>query len=144
MPGNFHDIPKSVRAQWPTAHYANPSVKREWLPILSCTLLGFSTVLVGGRLFLRARKQAGVLGIDDLFITIGWIVSVGFSTIAVLDSEWYGLDVHVSEVRCVAHIGTSSLTNEAIDMGCTPVEIRRRRAHGLYRSDTVSMQHMRH
>ena len=97
MPGNFHDVPKAVLAQWPEPHYVHPRVKRDWLPILSCTLLGFSTVLVLGRLFLRARKVAGVLGIDDIFITIGWIVSVGFSTVAVLDSNWYGLNVHVSE-----------------------------------------------
>lgn len=99
MPGNFHDVPKSVKEQWPTPHYEHPRVKRDWLPILSCTLLGFSTVLVAGRLYLRTRKVAGVLGVDDLFIAFGWLVSVGFSTVAVIDSQWYGLNVHVSRRR---------------------------------------------
>lgn len=48
---------------------------------------------------MRARKEAGVFGLDDLLIFIGWFVSVGFTTTAVIDAKWYGIDVHTWDVR---------------------------------------------
>ena len=97
MPGNFHAIPESVAKTWPTPNYVDP-VRRSYLPALSCTLLGVSTVLITGRFYLRARKQAGEFGLDDLFIFIGWIVSAGFSASAVIDCLRYGIDRHTWDV----------------------------------------------
>jgi len=76
----------------------NP-VRRGWLPAFSCTWLGASTVLIAVRLYMRARKEAGVFGLDDLLIFIGWSVSVGLTTTAVIDAKWYGIDVHTWDVR---------------------------------------------
>lgn len=143
MPGNFHDVPKSVKEQWPTPHYEHPRVKRDWLPILSCTLLGFSTVLVAGRLFLRARKVAGVLGVDDFFIAFGWLVSVGFSTVAVIDSEWYGLNVHVSERRRTLSRIVEHITDGCADMGRSTSQICGSGIDGFYCPDIIHLQHMR-
>lgn len=106
MPGNFHTIPPSIVASWPPPNYVDP-VRRSWLPILACTLLGVSTVLIAGRFYLRARKQAGDFGLDDLFISVGWLVSVGFSTVAVVASECYGLDVHTWDVRYNQYVGAA-------------------------------------
>lgn len=108
MPGNFDDVPATGFPGWPAPHYKHPRVRRDWLPILSCTLLGFSTLLVAGRLYLRARKQAGVFGLDDLFISIAWAVSVGFSTTAVIDSTWYGANVHTWDVPPEEYVGAAA------------------------------------
>lgn len=93
MPGNFNDIPPKVIASWPKPNYIDP-VRRSWLPAFSCALLGVSTVLIAGRFYLRARKEAGDFGLDDLFIGIGWVVSIGFTTEAVINATQNGLDVH--------------------------------------------------
>ena len=76
MPGNFHAVPEAVLATWPKPNYIDP-VRRPWLPAVAMTLLGVSTVLISGRFYLRARRQAGDFGLDDLFIFVGWFVSVG-------------------------------------------------------------------
>ncbi|KXL48519.1 hypothetical protein M433DRAFT_63063 [Acidomyces richmondensis BFW] len=98
MPGNFHSIPESVLQSWPKPNYIDP-VRRGWLPVFSCTWLGASTILIAVRFYMRARKEAGVFGLDDLLIFIGWFVSVGFTTTAVIDAKWYGIDVHTWDVR---------------------------------------------
>ncbi len=64
------------------------------MPAFSCTLLGIATVLITGRFYLRARREAGDFGLDDLLLFIGWAVSVAFTAEAVIDSEWYGMDRH--------------------------------------------------
>ena len=98
MPGNFHAIPESIIAQWPAPNYVDP-IRRSYLPIVACTLVAFSTVLIAGRFYLRARREAGDFGLDDLFIFLGWLTSIGLSATACIDSEWYGLDVHTWDVK---------------------------------------------
>ena len=97
MPGNFNSIPPSVIASWPKPNYIDP-VRRSWLPAFSCTLLGVSTILITGRFYLRARREAGDFGLDDLFIAIGYVVSIGFTAEAVINSMHNGLDVHTWDV----------------------------------------------
>ena len=106
MPGNFHEIPPEVLANWPKPDYIDP-VRREWLPALACTLLGLSTILVAGRFYLRLRREAGDFGLDDLFIGLGWLFSVGLSTDAIIDADWYGVDVHTWDVRMNQYVGAA-------------------------------------
>src|ERR1700759_1337529 len=86
MPGNFHAVPESVLKTWPKPNYVDPTT-RSYLPVISCTLLGVGTVMISCRFYLRGRSEAGDFGLDDLFILVGWMVSVGFSTIAVIGSN---------------------------------------------------------
>lgn len=72
MPGNFHSVPESVIASWPRPNYIDP-VRRGWLPGFACAFLGVSTVLIAGRFYMRARRQAGDFGYDDLLIFTGWV-----------------------------------------------------------------------
>lgn len=106
MPGNFHEIPYSVIKTWPKPNYIDP-VRRSWMPAFSCTLLGVSTLLVAGRFYLRARREAGDFGLDDLFIGIAWLFSVGLSTEAIIDADWYGIDVHTWDVRFDQYVGAA-------------------------------------
>ena len=106
MPGNINDVPASVIASWPTPDY-DTNNRRSWLPTLSYTLLAFSTVLTAGRFYLRARGQAGRYGLDDLFIFLGWLASIGLVTCAVMGSTLYGLDVHTWDVNPNAYSGAA-------------------------------------
>lgn len=106
MPGNFHAVPESVIESWPTPNYVDP-VRRSWLPAFACVFLGVSTILVTGRFYLRANNKAGAFGLDDLLIAVAWLFSVGLSTVACIDSEWYGLDVHTWDVRIEWYSGAA-------------------------------------
>ena len=43
------------------------------MPEFATVLPVVSTILIAGRFWLRATKQAGGFGLDDLFIGIGWV-----------------------------------------------------------------------
>ena len=106
MPGNFHEVPASVGASWPEPDYDTTN-RRSWLPAFACAFLAFSTILIVGRTYLRARKMAGDFGLDDLFIFIGWLVSVGLTASACIDSMWYGMDVHTWDVNPNQYVGAA-------------------------------------
>jgi hypothetical protein len=67
MSGNLHRPDPSVYLSWPTPNYVNP-VRRSWMPAYACTLLAASTLVVVLRLWLRATKQAGPFGLDDVCV----------------------------------------------------------------------------
>ena len=97
MPGNFNEISLEAFSSWPPPNYVDPE-RRTWLPAYTITFLAVSTLLLAGRLWLRARGQAGPLGLDDLFIFLGWAGSVLFSACAVIAAEVHGLDRHTWDV----------------------------------------------
>lgn len=61
------------------------------------------------RVYLRAQKQAGILGLDDLFISLAWAVSIALSACAVIGSKHYGLDVHTWDVPPDRYVGAALL-----------------------------------
>ncbi|GAB7366365.1 hypothetical protein MBLNU230_g8164t1 [Neophaeotheca triangularis] len=98
MGGNFADVPLSVWASWPEPNYADPE-RRTWMPAFSLVWQIVSTLLVFGRFFLRARKLAGPFGLDDLFIFVAWLLSVGLTTTAWVNTIHHGVDRHTWDVR---------------------------------------------
>lgn len=65
MPGNIISITPADMATWPTPNYVDP-VERTWMPAFASTLYTISTVMVVTRLWLRANRKAGGLGLDDV------------------------------------------------------------------------------
>jgi hypothetical protein len=65
MSGNLHRLDPSVYLTWPPPNYIDP-VRRSWMPAYAGTLQAASSIAVILRLWLRARKQAGPLGLDDV------------------------------------------------------------------------------
>jgi hypothetical protein len=96
---NFHSIPESIIATWPAPQYDNPQDAQTWMPEFAGIFLAFTTVLVSGRFYLRARKQAGEFGLDDALIFIGWLFSVGFTAIAFINTGSNGVGRHTWDVR---------------------------------------------
>ncbi|KAI7163172.1 hypothetical protein KC349_g1464 [Hortaea werneckii] len=78
MPGNLPDVDFS---SWPTPNYVDP-VERTWMPAYSITLTVASSIPILIRLFLRFRNEGGGLGLDDLFLVPGWLLNIGFTTVA--------------------------------------------------------------
>lgn len=65
MPGNIHTIPLDVILTWPKPNYIDP-VRRAWMPEFAGILAAVTSLMVITRLWLRTRKQAGALGLDDV------------------------------------------------------------------------------
>jgi hypothetical protein len=116
MSGNIQNIPLSVLLSWPTPNYDDP-VRRTWMPLYAGILQAASTLTVLTRLWLRARGQAGPLGLDDVRtskplpqvrITIltssqalllpGWLGSIVFTAFSILSTEKYGNGTHAWDV----------------------------------------------
>ncbi|CAK3965534.1 Hypothetical predicted protein [Lecanosticta acicola] len=95
---NVASIPPEVVASWPTPNYTDP-VRRTWMPAFILVWQITSTVLVGGRFYLRGRRKAGSFGWDDLLIAIAWALSVAESVCIWIDTEKYGLDRHGWDIQ---------------------------------------------
>lgn len=98
MGNNYNAIPASVYASWPAINYVNP-VRRTWLPAFCVTWQVASTLLLSGRFYLRARKQAGSFGLDDAMIFLGWLFSLVLTAATYLSAESYGLDRHTWDMQ---------------------------------------------
>jgi hypothetical protein len=60
--------------------------KREWLPAYLISTQVIATVLLGIRLLSRIQWKGGGLGLDDLFITLGWVISTANTGLAIYGS----------------------------------------------------------
>jgi urea transporter len=63
--------------------------QRNWLPAYTITLCVAASVLLCIRLasrlhILKCQQTAGQFGIDDLFITIAWALSIAWSALIVI------------------------------------------------------------
>ncbi|KAK5716092.1 hypothetical protein LTR15_009917 [Elasticomyces elasticus] len=90
MPGNLADIPTSVILTWPPPNYAHPNPQRTWIVPFVGVLQGITTLL-----WLRARQQAGQLGLDDALLLPGFLAATMFTAIAIISNRDYGMDRHV-------------------------------------------------
>ncbi|EME42364.1 hypothetical protein DOTSEDRAFT_133091, partial [Dothistroma septosporum NZE10] len=106
MPGNLHVVPEAILVSWPKANFVDP-VRRGWMPAFAMTWQAVATILLAARFYLRARRQAGEFGLDDLMIFIGWFFSIGFTTTAWIGTERYDLDRHTWDVHPQLYVGTA-------------------------------------
>ena len=58
--------------------------RREWLPAYDITLQVITTLLIGIRLLSRFHHTGGILGIDDLFISIAWAITTAGNALILL------------------------------------------------------------
>jgi hypothetical protein len=68
------------------ASTTGPIERRTWMPAYACTIIVVTTVLLGIRLVSRLHKFGGGLGLDDIFIVLGYVVAVAHA-ISVIYSE---------------------------------------------------------
>jgi hypothetical protein len=84
------------------------------MPAFALTWLTAATIVVGARFYLRAKKQAGPFGLDDLFMAIAWVshmrrrdalmlimkkvTGVGFTACACVNTIKYDVSRHVWDI----------------------------------------------
>ncbi|KAK0252515.1 hypothetical protein B0A54_05774 [Friedmanniomyces endolithicus] len=99
MPGNLQDIPASVILTWPAPNYEHPHPQRTWIVPWVAVLQSVMTLLVGTRLWLRATRKAGILGLDDALLVPAFLSATMFSIVVIMSNRDYGSDRHVWDVR---------------------------------------------
>ena len=105
MPGNLPGIPTSVIATWPAPNYEHPNPRRTWIVPFAGVMQGLMMVVVGTRVWLRLRKQAGQLGLDDLVLLPAFLAATMFTILVILANQRYGIDRHIWSV--LHHIFTA-------------------------------------
>lgn len=115
MSGMLDNIPPPIRAQWPELDDENPT-RRDYMPAFAGVLVVATVLMVAARLFLRAKKRAGSLGLDDVredpstndskYLTVlqailsaACIVAVAHSSLAIVGSIQCGLDRHLWDIH---------------------------------------------
>ena len=76
MPGNIISLTPETIAAWPKSNYVHP-YERPGIPAIMWVFCALATLLVGTRLWLRTRAK--ILGLDDLFLAISWLVMFGYT-----------------------------------------------------------------
>nr|POE47575.1 hypothetical protein CFP56_00906 [Quercus suber] len=115
MPANIADFPPSVIYSWPPANYVDP-VQRTWLVPYAAVAQAATTLFIAMRLFLRAKNQAGPLGLDDVSVEIhlyyktvadmpqlmlipAFLASSMFTALCIVSAEHYGIGRHIWDVE---------------------------------------------
>lgn len=114
MSNNYNTVPASVYESWPPANLIDP-VRRTWLPAFAVAWQVSSTVLLAGRFYLRARKQAGSFGLDDLMIFFAWLFSIGLTTGEYHSAAFYGLDRHTWDLQPSMYTGIALVSRLRFD-----------------------------
>jgi hypothetical protein len=115
MPGNIINLDPMQTARWPEPNFVDPS-RRTWMPIYASILYAMASLTLATRLGLRATKQAGGLGVDDvssialialaavtltiskLLLAVAWVALSGFTGLCILGSEKYMISRHMWDV----------------------------------------------
>ncbi|KAI6831932.1 hypothetical protein KC340_g3538 [Hortaea werneckii] len=97
MPGNLISITPEDIQSWPEPNYNDP-VQRKWMPPYTITLCAASTIMLGLRLWLRATKKAGNLGLDDLLLLGAWVTVVLFTALCNLAALRYDVGRHLWDI----------------------------------------------
>nr|POE86963.1 hypothetical protein CFP56_63995 [Quercus suber] len=150
MPGNIQGIPLSVIAQWPKANHIDPET-RSWLIPYAAVLQGVAAILVGARFYLRARNQAGPLGLDDALLAPGFLAGVIFTTLAILATAQYGADRHIWDVsynkfESLALVAWLSEVTFLVSTTCTKISVLlffRRLSQGISKAHKVILESVR-
>ncbi|KAF2207066.1 hypothetical protein CERZMDRAFT_102763 [Cercospora zeae-maydis SCOH1-5] len=109
MPGNIINLTPADIAQWPAPNYDDPH-RRHWLPPYAVTLCSAATLMVATRLWIRARKHAGGLGLDDILLVCGWLCLLWFTALAIINSEVYMTSRHMWDIPIATYESIALVT----------------------------------
>ncbi|KAF7186131.1 hypothetical protein HII31_12546 [Pseudocercospora fuligena] len=97
MPGNIINLSPADVAKWPEPNYVDPE-RRTWMPAYAGVLYGVASIMIATRLWLRAKKYAGGLGLDDLFLICAWLSVTWFTSLSIVGSEKFMTSRHMWDV----------------------------------------------
>ncbi|OAL06061.1 hypothetical protein IQ06DRAFT_75060 [Phaeosphaeriaceae sp. SRC1lsM3a] len=89
--------PADVLLSWPTPNYDNPVTRGPTLVIVNYILAVITIITVGLRLYTRTVIKRW-FGIDDVFIILALIFTLGLTAVVLLANQKFGWDRHVWDI----------------------------------------------
>jgi hypothetical protein len=90
---NMRDIPLSVYASWPAPNYHNPITRGNELLIINIIFIILVTFSIVIRIISRMKQSRP--GLDDIFIVIAYVFTLGLTAVVIMANKSYGWDRHV-------------------------------------------------
>ncbi|KAH7078288.1 hypothetical protein FB567DRAFT_131994 [Paraphoma chrysanthemicola] len=90
--------PADVILSWPPPNYDDPITRGNALVIVNSIFIVFVVITVGLRLYTRLVIKRW-FGIDDVFILLALLFTIGLTAIVLLANQRYGWDRHVWDIR---------------------------------------------
>ncbi|RMZ69388.1 integral membrane [Pyrenophora seminiperda CCB06] len=94
--------PLDVLLSWPTPNYRNPETRGPALIIVNAIFITLVILTVSARLYTRIVIKRW-FGIDDVFILLALLFTIGLTTVVLLANGRYGWDRHVWDIP-LSHI----------------------------------------
>jgi hypothetical protein len=92
----MRDIPLKVYAAWPAPNYKDPETRGNELLIINIIFIILVTFSIVIRVASR-MKQARP-GLDDIFIVIAYVFTLGLTAVVIMANKSYGWDRHIWDV----------------------------------------------
>lgn len=104
--------PYEVLLSWPTPNYENPVTRGHTLVVVNAIFLGLVIVTVGLRLYTRLVVKRW-FGLDDIFILLALLFTIGLTTVVLLANRHYGWDRHAYDILFDKFVPTSKIAMSA-------------------------------
>ncbi|KAH9868670.1 hypothetical protein J1614_007742 [Plenodomus biglobosus] len=104
--------PYEILLSWPTPNYENPITRGHALIVVNAIFLGLVIVTVGLRLYTRLVVKRW-FGLDDIFILLALLFTIGLTTVVLLANRHYGWDRHVYDILFDKFVPTSKIAMSA-------------------------------
>ncbi|KAF1936522.1 hypothetical protein EJ02DRAFT_82359 [Clathrospora elynae] len=89
--------PTEIILAWPSPNYVNPVTRGPALIIVNAVFSFLVVVTVGLRLYTRLVLRRW-FGLDDIFIILALVFTLGLTTIVILANQEYGWDRHIWDI----------------------------------------------
>ncbi|KAF1365915.1 hypothetical protein EJ07DRAFT_53053, partial [Lizonia empirigonia] len=90
--------PVEVILSWPTPNYANPVTRGNALLVVNSIFIALVVIFVGLRMYTRLIIKRW-FGLDDVFILLALVFSIGLTAVVLLANQRYGWDRHLYDIR---------------------------------------------
>ncbi|KAI1526722.1 hypothetical protein PtrSN002B_011590, partial [Pyrenophora tritici-repentis] len=104
--------PLDVILSWPTPNYVDPETRGPALIIVNAIFMTLATLTVCARLYTRLVVKRW-FGIDDVFILLALLFTVGLTAVVLLANERYGWDRHEWDVPVTQIVPTYKIAMAA-------------------------------
>ncbi|KAH9863176.1 hypothetical protein IAQ61_009453 [Plenodomus lingam] len=104
--------PYEVLISWPRPNYDSPVTRGNALVLVNSIFLGLVVITVGLRLYTRLAIKRW-FGLDDVFILLALLFTIGLTAVVLLANRDYGWDRHVYDIPFDALVPTSKIAMSA-------------------------------
>ncbi|KAF3004185.1 hypothetical protein E8E13_006247 [Curvularia kusanoi] len=123
--------PIDVILTWPTPNYVNPETRGNALVVVNSILIALVVMIVGLRMYTRLSIKRW-FGLDDIFILIALLFTIGLTVVVLLANQKYGWDRHLWDIPLTKLVPTLKIAMAAKVIFTTAATFTRLSLHCFY------------